>query len=458
MTSHQTVVVELGSSRIKVGFAGESKPRRVLNNSESDGGGGWRVDVNDSLVSGACNWTAFFRYLSSPEVTDTKGPVTSASTVYDWEKTLHPLFSHILTSILLIQRPYSRHRMLVLINDVFPPRHFREALHRVLLEYLGVGGVWLVNGGAFEALYYLLEGLPPSLHSLERPKAHMLVDIGTYEARVAVSVAGSSILQDTHQSTMAGYQSFLRQVLANYHELNEKLDESEQSGEVGPKSEVATLGDANAAVQAWVATSSLTPDSTFVSVKLPSLEQKQQPLQATAESAIQLPVQPLLQAFHQVYLDYTNPSSLLFAMLKCVMASPIDYRKAVMQNVLLLGGGSEALRNFGSEGSTEVKGKSALSLQLEMAGREACGISGDDIMEESENEEKKEESPSAVSPIARQRFQSLRRCAEVTLNDNGERMGGINIQYPDPFAADMAVWIGGSILGTLGFKNYERKI
>jgi hypothetical protein len=28
---HQTIVVELGSSRIKVGFAGESKPRRVFN-------------------------------------------------------------------------------------------------------------------------------------------------------------------------------------------------------------------------------------------------------------------------------------------------------------------------------------------------------------------------------------------------------------------------------------------
>ena len=134
--------------------------------------------------------------------------------------------------------------MLLLINDAFPPRHFREALHRVLLEYLNVGGVWLVNGGVFESVYHLMEGLPPSLPSLGQPKAHLLVDIGTYESRVMVSVTGSSILADSYQSTTSGYDSFLRQVLTNYQQTDEAAAAESEQSEKG-ESLVSTLGDAN---------------------------------------------------------------------------------------------------------------------------------------------------------------------------------------------------------------------
>ncbi|KAL7538051.1 hypothetical protein ACHAXR_008243 [Thalassiosira sp. AJA248-18] len=469
MTSHQTIVVEMGASRIKVGFAGESKPRRVLYdgafNDDGGGGGSWSVGVNDSLISRACNWASFFQYLSSPTVAAIDGAPAAAAatttTVYEWEKTLYPLFSHILTSILFIQRP-SRHRMLLLINDAFPPLRFREALHRVLLDYLSVGGVWLANGGVFEGLHYLMDGLPPTVPTSGRPKAHLLVDIGTYEARVLVSVAGSLILTDTLQTTMSGYHSFLRQVLANYQEMNEKVDENEQSGKVEPESLVATLEDANAVIQASAAlsaqSSDMTFDSTTISVNLPSLEHQQQS-QTSMEAAIQLPIQPLLQAFHQIYLDYTNSSSLIYAMLTCAMTCPIDYRKVVMQNVILLGGGSVALRHFGAVGSVQLEGKSAntLGLQLEMAAKDACGIYRDENVEESKTEEKKDDSSPDISSIAKQRFQCLRGAVDGHANDDGETIGGINVQYPDPFSADMAAWIGGSIMGTLGHKNYQKK-
>mmetsp|Transcript_12891 Transcript_12891/g.23160 ORF Transcript_12891/g.23160 Transcript_12891/m.23160 type:complete len:474 (+) Transcript_12891:103-1524(+) len=473
MASHQTIVVELGSSRIKVGFAGESKPRRVLNDNGrfdgGDGGGGvsdgWSLGVNDNMTSGACNWASFFRYLSSPSsssnaatATAADGPARAVATVYEWEKTLYPLFSHVLTSILYIQRP-ARHRMLLLVNDEFPPRNFREALHRVLLEYLGVGGVWLVNGGVFESVYYLMEGLPSSspLPSSGRPKARLVVDIGTHEARVVVYVAGSSTLADTNQATMAGYHSFVRQVLTNYKEMNENSDESGQS------KTVTTLDDANAVVQAWVALSSSslddgTLDSPTISVNLSSYEY--QPSQSSAQTTVQIPVQPLLRAFHQVYLDYANPSSLIFAILTSAMACPIDFRKVALQNILLLGGGSVALRHFGSSGSLDSKEKSATGLiqQLETAAMEACVSSQDESMEEGKEEEKKEDGSLAVSSISRHRFKSLGGAVAGHVNNDGGRIGGINIQYPDPFAADMAAWVGGSIMGTLGHKQYQKKM
>ena len=453
MSSHQTIVVELGSSRIKVGFAGESKPRQVLNNDDSkfNGISGWTVNMNDGMVSNACQWSSLFQYLSSPTDELPSDTSTRITTIHEWEKTLYPLFSHIITSILYIQRP-SRHRILLLINDMFPPIIFLEAIHKVLLEYLNVGAVWLVNGGVYEGLYHLLEGLPPSLPLLGKPKAHLIVDIGTFDARVVVSVAGSSILTDTLQTAAAGYTSFIHQVLANYQEIDQEIEGDES---VQPKERrclVSTLEDANAVVRAWMdLCSSSEFDTTNISVDLPSLIETRQ------QTPTQITIQPLLDAFNQIYLDFSNPSSLIYAMLSCAMICPIDYRKCALQNTLLLGGGSVALQHFGTKQGDLAKG---LSVQLEMAARDACGVSRDESMSESIEEEKKEDGLSDMSSIARQRFRSLKGVVNgSTIGDDGKRIDGINIQYPDPFAADLATWIGGSIMGTLSYsQHYKKKV
>jgi hypothetical protein len=465
MASHQTIVVELGSSRIKVGFAGEPRPRRVLYDNDENIGCGtisssW---VNDGMVSNACHWSSFFQYYTSllPESTT---PATAThhrtkkhhATVYDWEKTLYPLFSHIFTSILFISRP-ARHRILVLINDTFPPRSFHDALHRVLLDYLSLGGAWLLSGGVFEGIYHLLEGMPAPTKSLVTPPiAHLLVDIGKYEARVVVCVAGMSILQDTLHVTMSGYNSFLAQVLINYQEeetllMNDQIDNVTCC--------VTSMEDANAIVRAWIAhstvpSSSVVTESTTISVHLPSVQQSNVSLGTTT---ILLPIQPLLKALQHCYLDYSNPSSLIYTMLSTIMKCPIDYRKAAIQHVMLLGGGSVALRPIG------------LGLQLEMAARNACTVSTNDSLDERKDnddddnnndevkDEKKDDCTVSMSSISRRRFQSLGMAVHGQVNDDDDkRVGGVHIKYPDPFAADMVAWIGGSVMGSLGYSNYYK--
>jgi hypothetical protein len=353
-----------------------------------------------------------------------------------------------------------------MISDTFPPRIFHEALHRVLLDYLSVGGVWFLKGGVFEGVYHLLEGLPPPSIPLSTgpPKAHLLVDIGSHEARVAVSVAGSSILPDTHHATASGYNSFLCQVLTNYREqiTPDEVDEGAQREIDESESPVTSLEDANAIVRVWIAISSssagFSSESMTIQVRLPSLERAKE-TKASMEATIQLPIQPLLKAFHQIYLDFSNPVSLIYAMLASVMTCPIDYRKAALQHVVLLGGGSVALRYFCFPlGSVSMENlANGLCRQLEMAARDACGVfSNDSLGGSKEEEEKKVDGTSSMSSIAKKRFQSLRGAVNGHLNEVGDRIGGINIQYPDPFAADMAAWIGGSIMGTLGYSHYYK--
>ena len=132
---------------------------------------------------------------------------------------------------------------------------------------------------------------------------------------------------------------------------------------------------------------------------------------------------PLLEAFHRIYLDYTNPSSLIYAMLTCAMACPIDYRKAALQNVMLLGGGSVALRN--AKSSSSGKSANGLDMQLETAARNACGVFSNEGTGEGKEEEKKDDD-TLVSSIAKRRFQSLKGVVCGTVSDDGKRKFKMN--------------------------------
>ena len=72
------------------------------------------------------------------------------------------------------------------MNDILPPQLLRVALTKVIVNYLGIRGLLTADGRQFAGISYLLDVLPPSINSPSRPIAHLLVDIGTFEARVVV--------------------------------------------------------------------------------------------------------------------------------------------------------------------------------------------------------------------------------------------------------------------------------
>jgi hypothetical protein len=303
--------------------------------------------------------------------------------------------------------------------------------------------------------------IPSTVRTQAQAQAHLVVDIGTYEARVVASVLGSSTLADTYQTTDSGYQSFLCRVLSNYQDMDDDSVPTETKRPI-----VSTLEDADAIVQAWIALSSSSsfdslPETNTISVSVgQSSRTPRRRTESETDSTIQVSTQPLLDAFHEIYLNYTNPSSLIYAILTCVMKCPIDYRRPALQNTILLGGGAVALRDFRLPRDLRSAENSCLGfgLQLERSIKDACGAFREETNDDPEEDEKKDNDAYNPSPIAQQHFRSLRSavhgCAKP---DRGNIMGGINVRYPDPFAADLAAWIGGSVIGTLGYSHYQKK-
>jgi len=303
----------------------------------------------------------------------------------------------------------------------------------------------MIDGGSFAGISYLLDGLvPPSINDPpSRPKAHLLVDIGTFESRVVMAVTGASMLQDTYHCTMSGYHSFLTQILHHY-QLDARPNNSEDTTKSvsGTSLKVTTLRDANAIVQTYLSIPQRSRDAATITVELASLGNN------SAENSVELSIQPLQKAFHEVYLDYTNPSSLIYSMLTSVMSGPIDYRRVALQNVLLFGGGSTVLRYFSATNNNI--DENSFTEELIHAAREACGIN---LETKTEMSEEKKDDSAHISSMARERFTSLKAAVSGTVGESGQGKDGMSVCYPDPFSADIASWIGGSIMGSLDLKS-----
>ena len=116
------VVIEIGSVHTRIGLAGESSPRHVIDTPELP-----------------------FPYAGRPSS-------FTATCEKKWEEKLYPLFSYILTDLLLIK---PRLRRVLVIEPFVSPTAFRTALCRVLLLWLNVPSILFVPGGMVSVPYAL---------------------------------------------------------------------------------------------------------------------------------------------------------------------------------------------------------------------------------------------------------------------------------------------------------------
>mmetsp|Transcript_6523 Transcript_6523/g.14308 ORF Transcript_6523/g.14308 Transcript_6523/m.14308 type:complete len:420 (-) Transcript_6523:26-1285(-) len=170
-TTHHTinllapVVIEFGSSYIRIGLSGEAVPRHIIPT-------------------------------PSQLATLPNSNTLQIETETEWDGILYPLLSNISTDLLLLKN--LKARPVIIVEPIVSPTAFRNAICKSLLDWLSAPSVTFVPGAASVALPYGL-GLGQGV----------VVDVGRVEGRVMI-VAGENgrPLIDTFRACPCGVEQF----------------------------------------------------------------------------------------------------------------------------------------------------------------------------------------------------------------------------------------------------------
>ena len=288
------VVVEFGSSCIRVGISGEAAPRRV-------------VPTPPSLSR-------------LPACPDLKTPA-------QWDGVLYPLLSSIATEHLLLKNLRSR-RVLILEPTLVAPASFRDSICRVLLRYLSCPAVLFVPGPASIVLPYGL-GLAHGL----------IVDVGAWEGRVACvgggasGGSGSSPLLPTVRFAPCGLNRLAGRLM---EVCNGAADGGGQTSAAPIPSVEDGIGVLNAFFSHPSSAPTTTPsESNDVELTVPS-----------TEAPVRVDARMVSQILHEMYFDVANPESLAHALLSSLSSCPIDLRRQVASSVVFVGGAVDFIPKF----------------------------------------------------------------------------------------------------------------
>jgi len=222
-------------------------------------------------------------------------------------------------------------------------------------------------------------------------------DIGRLEGRVGC-VFEEACLVNTLNIIPCGFEA-LAQMVMGY--CREKM-----------QLEVESIHDGLAIIQSCSQTTSL---SAVVVCHLPH-----------ANKYVHIKTQVLEDCIQEMYLDLSNPNSLIHAFFKSLLACPLDLRKDIVRNVVLIGGATLGIPSLEQRFLGCIRGLFQVQ-EVE---------SGDKEVAEKQRFEVR-------SPM-HAKFQTL---AAVVMN------APLSITYPLPFSPTVIAWVGGSIMGSLNLSK-----
>eukprot|EP00592_Proboscia_alata_P010876 CAMPEP_0194363752 /NCGR_PEP_ID=MMETSP0174-20130528/11604_1 /TAXON_ID=216777 /ORGANISM="Proboscia alata, Strain PI-D3" /LENGTH=410 /DNA_ID=CAMNT_0039137385 /DNA_START=9 /DNA_END=1241 /DNA_ORIENTATION=- len=281
-----SVVVEIGSANVRIGFSGESTPRHILSSP----------------------FTACF---PCPYDEGQHSPSFNIMDERQWLDKLGPFFEDVFINKLLIKSTKSRR--VIILEQMITPTAFRVAVARTLFETLSIASVLFVPGTSVSAL--LVSG-----------KRHgLVIDIGRAEARSEASLDGHYIPQ-TYQSVACGYENAVRvfQRITSIPELQNSAANTKAFSDAKSVFESVTYQLGGVPLER--ATIDSDKKDKIFQCLLPSTGK----LVNVSHSSV-------LLAWDNIF-DSENENSLTCLLLTCLKSCPIDLRKTVASNILVIGG------------------------------------------------------------------------------------------------------------------------
>lgn len=304
--SQPAVVLEIGEAFLRVGFAGESAPRWVAPCSLFDDGA-----------------------TSSSAAASSGGVRILQRSVARWERELTPLLESVFTERLLV-RPRSCRVLLVESHPWSWPSTLRRALARVLSLELSVPSSLLLSDPAARGA-----------HAAGR-RHGLVVDVGRRETRTAAAFGGRC-LPDAHRTVPCGVDTVCE---AFRDTINARYGNTSEDGEEDPVV-LPTLADALAVMEKCVphveyeksAADDDDDDGVVLACEVPSTGR-----------LVRVPANDVARAWRRTLLDPDDPDrSATRCLLATLEACPVDLRRPLLTNTMLVGGGPDAAAPFFDE-------------------------------------------------------------------------------------------------------------
>jgi len=322
-SSHSAVLIEMGSAVIRCGYVGEASPRHVIpfpvdqmfqeNNKHNSVVGVMKPTsyLNDTtlLMNGKSISNHRFQRRGIREGGESNYKISSSMKLQyskkEYEMVFDPLFERILIDLLLCTK--IRNRRVIIIEKLVSVRSMKEAIATVLLGSLQVGALMFIPDCACP----LYTQLPT------KSCTGIVVDFGHHEVR-AVAVYNSNPLIDTFQSTACGVLNMSQELIANSLHDNDECIEGLSLGD--------TIGILNYALKYTGMTENemnedFVDKDQFLSCVVPSSGKM---IRVSLSVALSL-----LKSSAQQVADVIK---------KLVKKCPIDLRKSMANNILIVGG------------------------------------------------------------------------------------------------------------------------
>lgn len=389
------IIVELGSSSIKVGIAGEAQPRCIFQSNSV-------VESNLSKGSYSSSFIATpplpYSSIIHHHDTSVKNEVPDTSNaqneINQYHHHLSPFF-HSLFTYRLHLKPKSR-RVIVLM-PIHYPQSYMVSIQSILLDELKIPALKFVHGsGLYTTIPYALG-----------KNIGLVIDFGLAECQMG-GFFNRDVLNDTITNAPVGKQTLIQLVCNDLVAIKKDTEK----------------GDEQIAKE-WNM-ENITPIIEDILMK------NQSGLHRGHSDIIHngMPLEDVTaitkEYIEDLYFNIDNPHSLIYTFLVCLLKCPIDLRLGIVQNVCFIGDGISFV--------PDLEYRFLSSIQRLFERTDAVGIN--------------ENRSIGIYKVKNMRYQKFQPLAAILMEK-----GPLSLIHPLPYDPSCISWVGGSVYGSLNVSD-----
>ena len=162
--------------------------------------------------------------------------------------------------------------------------------------------------------------------------------------------------------------------------------------------------------------------------------------------------QDQVSVVHELYFNLENTDSLLYAFMTSLLHCPVDLRKQVVQHVVFVGGGVEAIKKIEHRFLVEVQSlfecKGTVECTVSGRGSGSAGTGTSAGVSTSPNDDD-HSGKINIYRVKDDRYKKFNALASVIMN------APLGILYPLQFRPSLMAWMGASIMGSIKLSKDE---